>query len=78
MILSVDDREDFKVMRKKISFALNNGAIDNNDIGIMAATLITNVMRIASSKNILSKEEMKILDDSLLLAIKVGNQDDFK
>ena len=77
MILSIEDREDFKVIRKKISFALNNGVIDNNDIGIMTATLINNVMKIASSKNILSKQEMKILDDSLLLAIKVGNPDDF-
>ena len=55
MILSVDDREDFKVMRKKIFFALNNGAIDNND-------------RAHSGKHCYGKTPMKTWNDSKQLA----------
>lgn len=76
MILSVKDREDFKVMRKKLSFALNNGVIENNDVGIMTATLISKILELGKTKDLLSEEDIKKLDDSLLLAIKVGNPDD--
>ena len=77
MILDIKDREDFKLMRKKLSFGLNSGAIDNNDVGVMTATLISKVMFLGQSKGLLSKEELEKLDDCLGIALRVGNSDDF-
>lgn len=77
MILDIKDREDFKLMRKKLSFGLNNGAMDNNDVGVMTATLLSKIMFLGQSKGLLSKEELEKLDDCLAMAIRVGNSDDF-
>lgn len=77
MILDIKDREDFKFMRKKLSFGLNRGSMDNNDIGVMTATLISKIMFLGQSKDLLSKEGLEKLDDCLGIAIRVGNSDDF-
>jgi hypothetical protein len=77
MILDTIDREDFEVMRKKLAIGLNSGAMDNNDIGVMTATLISKVMLLGQSKGLISKEELGTLDDSVLLVLKVGNNDGF-
>jgi hypothetical protein len=76
MILDIKDREDFKIMRKKLFFGLSSGVMDNNDIGVMTATLISKIMVIGQSKDLLSKEELEKLDDCLGMAIRVGNSDD--
>ena len=77
MILDTIDREDFEIMRNKLSFGLNSGAMDNNDIGVMTATLISKMILLGQSKGLLSKEELETLDDSVLLVLKVGNNDGF-